>query len=95
MQSYIYIYTVNENTLAPTIENLDIYIYCISHTKPLEIYFTTAMKMIVMIMLVKFETNLKLYTEVIRYLLQVYTYFFFIYFLIFIICPIWTLGRIF
>ena len=27
MQSYIYIYTVNENTLAPTIENLDIYIY--------------------------------------------------------------------
>lgn len=32
------------------------------------------MKMIVMIMLVKFETNLKLYTEVIRYLLQVYTY---------------------
>ena len=51
--------------------------------------------MIVMIMLVKFETNLKLYTEVIRYLLQVYTYFIFIYFLIFIICPIWTLGRIF
>lgn len=32
------------------------------------------MKMIVMIMLVKFETNLKLYTEVIRYLLQVYQY---------------------
>lgn len=32
------------------------------------------MKMIVMIMLIKFDTDLKPYTEVIRYLLQIYTY---------------------